>query len=182
MGNPNGGLRHGHAKLKTPTYKIWRGMRARCNRPKHKDWPKYGGRGIKVCERWSSFENFLSDMGERPSLDHTIDRIDPLGGYAPENCRWVPRAVQTAENKTTLRAVTIEGITYPSIRAACRVFGVPPTTVNMRLVDGHDLITAITTPVGGLPNRRPRESYLRKPGMPPRERDSGGRFLPTPAH
>lgn len=178
MGNPNGGLRHGHAKMKTPTYKIWRGMRARCNRPKHKDWPNYGGRGVTVCPRWDSYEAFLSDMGERPSPDHTIDRINPRGNYEPENCRWVPRAIQTSENNTRLKAVTIEGVAYHSIAAACRAFGIGRTTVNMRLNDGHDLITAITTPVRGLPNRRTKESYLPNPGTPERKRRPDGKFAP----
>lgn len=160
MGNPNGGLRHGHARDKTPTYKIWRGMRARCNRPKHKDWPNYGGRGISVCQRWDSYEAFLSDMGERPSLDHTIDRINPLGNYEPGNCRWVPRRVQTAENNTRLKPVTVKGVTYVSLAAACRAFGVSRTTANMRMRDGHPPELAVSAKRCELPKRRTRESYL----------------------
>lgn len=165
MGNPNGGLRHGHKRggKRSPTYSIWIGMKRRCKDPKVKDYARYGAKGVTVCERWdSSFVAFLEDMGERPSSEHTIDRIDPNGNYAPANCRWATRWQQLAENKRTLRAVTIDGVTYPSIRAACRVFGVSPTTVNMRLKDGHPLEIAVSTPTRGLPNTRSRESYIRK--------------------
>ena len=179
MGNPHGGLRHGHAKAghKSLVYKTWRGMRERCNRPKHKDFPRYGGRGIAVCPRWESFEAFLADMGDRPTPNHTIDRINPLGNYEPGNCRWATPQEQAAENNTRLIAVAIDGVSFPSIAAACRAFGISKTTVNMRLRDGHDLIEAITTPTRGLPNRRPKESYHRNPDTPPRERKATGQFV-----
>ncbi|MGC4018924.1 MAG: hypothetical protein QM793_06670 [Muricomes sp.] len=74
-------------------------MRQRCNNPKNTGYYLYGGRGVKVCERWeNSFENFIGDMGKAPSEDHSIDRINPFGNYEPGNCRWATDKEQ-ANNK-----------------------------------------------------------------------------------
>lgn len=89
--------RHGWSK--TPTYRTWNAMRSRCRDPQNGSYAQYGGRGIAVCARWEKFENFLEDMGERPSLDHEIDRRDPAGNYEPGNCRWITRAENNARRE-----------------------------------------------------------------------------------
>jgi hypothetical protein len=78
---------HGHAGP-TPEYRTWQAMRNRCTNQHCDKFKHYGGRGIRVCERWDSFENFLADMGLRPSDKPTLDRINPDGNYEPGNCRW----------------------------------------------------------------------------------------------
>jgi hypothetical protein len=78
----------------TVMYKTWCGMKKRCGNPNDRSYPDYGGRGIKVCERWQMFENFLADMGERPSDEHQLDRIDNDGNYEPGNVRWATRQLQ----------------------------------------------------------------------------------------
>lgn len=78
--------KHGLAH-KSGTYDIWVLMRQRCNNPKASGYSYYGGSGITVCERWDDYQNFLSDMGERPE-GLTLDREDPNGNYEPGNCRW----------------------------------------------------------------------------------------------
>lgn len=88
-GDPTFTLREMHGMNHLPEYKLWIKMRLRCNNPNDKHhYPDYGGRGIKVCERWNSFTNFYKDVGSRPSLKHSLSRIDNDGDYEPSNVEW----------------------------------------------------------------------------------------------
>lgn len=91
-----------HAQCWSPTYSSWAGMKARCLNSKQASFKNYGGRGIKVCERWMDFRNFLQDMGERPE-GMTIDRIDVNGGYEPGNCRWATSEQQASNKRNTIQ-------------------------------------------------------------------------------
>jgi hypothetical protein len=91
------------AKCYTPEYRIWCSMKYRCNNPKAKPFYLYGGRGVKVCDRWNeSFDDFIGDMGKKPSKRHSLDRIDNNGNYEPKNCRWATPDQQCANRRTSV--------------------------------------------------------------------------------
>jgi hypothetical protein len=91
-----------HGRVGTPEYKAWTGMIDRCERVGSEKFKHYGERGIKVCSRWrNSFEAFLSDMGEKPGSEYSLDRIDVNGNYAPSNCRWASQKEQMRNRRGT---------------------------------------------------------------------------------
>lgn len=94
----NKGIIHGHAirENTSPEYRSWQSMRTRCTNENSEVYSYYGGRGITICDRWlASFENFLADMGLRPDISYSLDRIDVNGNYEPTNCRWATRSIQS---------------------------------------------------------------------------------------
>ena len=97
-----------HGMCYSATYGSWSSMSERCTNPKHHNYPRYGGRGIVVCERWRSFENFFADMGERPA-GKTLDRIDNDGDYRPSNCRWATPKEQRNNQGSPLRLM-VQGL------------------------------------------------------------------------
>lgn len=119
-------------------YKIWTDIKTRCYNKNHRSYGYYGARGIKVCDRWvNSFDNFISDVGPRPSKDHSIDRIDFNLGYSPENCRWATNKEQ-ARNKRNNVFVEYNGKKMLLVEASEKS-GIPVTCLRARLLTGSDL-------------------------------------------
>lgn len=93
----------------SPEYRTWIGMKLRCLNVNRQDYPRYGGRGISICERWEkSYEQFLADMGRRPTPQYSLDRIDTNGMYEPGNCQWATRS-QQSRNRRDRNLVVING-------------------------------------------------------------------------
>lgn len=127
-----------HDKCKTPEYNIWRQMRQRCQNINAAYYKYYGARGIKVCERWEKFENFINDMGEKPTPVHTLDRIDNDGDYAPSNCVWATRKEQAQNRRPSKPLITFNGKTQ-SLKDWARDLGVRPGLLYERRGDGWSI-------------------------------------------
>jgi hypothetical protein len=140
-------FQHGHNKrgTRTKVYNAWCHMRQRCYNEKNKSYADYGGRGIRVCDRWiDSFENFLADMGEPPSAGHSIDRIDHEGHYEPGNCRWAAKVVQ-ANNKRNNRLIYFAG-EIKTLATWAREKGIEAETIGERLRRGWSIEKALSAP------------------------------------
>lgn len=153
--------KHGHNRggRRTPEYRAWASMIARCKYPKRRGYKNYGGRGISVCHRWqagdgrqSGFECFLEDVGPRPSAGHSIDRRDNNGNYEPGNVRWATK-VQQSSNKRPNITVDLYGDDI-CLKEAVRFCGaVGYTTAQARIHRGWGGEDAVTTPAGEQPKQ-----------------------------
>lgn len=126
--------RRTHGRSSSRTFRIWAGMLQRCSNPNVKCYERYGGRGILVCDRWLSFENFLADMGEAPE-GMTIDREDNDGNYEPGNCRWQSRQRQSWNTRRSI-LVEYEGQRVP-LQEAAKLAGISPGIAYYRKQRGY---------------------------------------------
>ncbi len=144
---------HGHSSggKHSRTYSAFYNMWTRCTNPKSGDFPRYGARGITICDRWRSFEAFLADMGPcPPGLE--IDRIDPNGNYEPSNCHWVTNREQ-ARNRRSTRWHTLHGETFIQADWALK-FGISRPKLSRLLGSGHT-IEQVAAQVGYVPRKPP---------------------------
>lgn len=131
-----GNIKHGLLKQFPREHQAWTRMHDRCENPNVKQWDRYGGRGIRVADRWSGdkgFPNFLDDMGPRPSSRHSIDRIDNDGHYEPGNCRWATYS-QQARNKRTSARLEYRGKFY-CFSDLSEMTGVPEKLIRTRMIE-----------------------------------------------
>lgn len=129
------GLLATHRKTRTAEYVAWVGIKGRCLNTENKNYSNYGGRGIGIDDRWAeSFENFLDDMGNKPTPSHSIDRIDNDGNYSLENCRWATKKVQ-ARNRRITRTIEYNGESK-SLAEWAEVTGIHRATIASRISAG----------------------------------------------
>jgi hypothetical protein len=133
-----------HGKSKSAIYKIWSSMIKRCENPKDESFYRYGGRGIKVCERWHDFEAFAFDMGDRPP-GKSLDRISNDGNYEPSNVKWsTPKEQQ--RNMRSNHIITVNGITG-CLTEMCERFRLPYGVVQTRIFRGWSHERAFFEPI-----------------------------------
>lgn len=134
-----------HGLSKVIEYRHWINMISRCENPDTPGFEHYGGRGIKVCDRWrSDFTNFYADMGRKPSSNHSVDRVRANGNYEPGNCRWALPKIQ-GRNKRCNRLVRVNGWKM-TLAEAAEMAPVPYNTVLYRLKRGWSIEDAISHP------------------------------------
>jgi len=139
---------HGERNLRntTPEYKSWMSAKARVSNPNTDGYEHYGGRGIKMCDRWlESYQNFLSDIGRKPTPKHTLERKDVNGDYEPANCIWATMSEQNNNRRDTER-ITRNGRSM-TVTQWCRELDLNPQTVFLRLFYGWDVERALTAPI-----------------------------------
>ena len=140
--------RPSRGQYKHPLFNIWKGIIQRCENPKHTHYPSYGARGIRMCSRWrEDFDQFAADLGERPSLDHTIDRIDSDGNYEPGNWRWALPEKQ-GNNRRDNKVIEHAGERLTQSEWSRRT-GLSIQVIAFRLSKGWSIERTLTTPKRG---------------------------------
>lgn len=132
-----------HGMNNTRIHRIWVGIRTRCYNKNEKCYKYYGGRGIKICDKWKTFEGFYEDMKEGYADNLTIDRINVDGDYCKENCRWADKETQ-ANNMRTNRMVTVNGINY-TLANLCKEYGLKYKTIHKKLSKGIPIENILKT-------------------------------------
>lgn len=122
------------SKYQSPEYKAWSNMHSRTRNTKLREYKYYGGKGIKVCERWKTFKSFYLDMGDKPTSKHTLERIDINKDYSPENCKWATWEEQQ-KNTSRSRKITLNGKTQ-ILNDWCKELDVPLATIMWRVQNG----------------------------------------------
>ena len=133
-----------HKMAYSREYAAWANMLYRCKNPNAAQYSRYGGRGIQVCSSWEKFENFIKDMGMRPSEHHSLDRIDVNGDYRPENCRWADLKTQNRNRRNT-RHYFYKGETL-SLPDLIEKYNLPKDRTLNRIRRGWDISEAIEHP------------------------------------
>jgi hypothetical protein len=147
--------RHGMTRRgsKAPEYVAWVSARRRCETPVDTHYAAYGGRGIRMCDRWrASFEAFFADMGPKPTPKHSLDRIDVNGHYEPGNCRWADAATQARNTRRNV-VLTFQGLSL-CLTDWCARLGLKRGTLERRLGNGWPVERALTAPVDTRRGRR----------------------------
>jgi hypothetical protein len=142
-------MTHGHStrigkvgQYRSKTYICWIGMKMRCLNKNHKYFYRYGGRGITVCDRWvNSFENFILDMGEKPTK-MTLERVNNDMGYYPENCKWITLK-ENANNRNNTRFLELNGLRLPIMKWVDKT-GLCKETIKYRLKSGWSIEKTLT--------------------------------------
>ena len=138
--------KHGFSTNPTPEYITWVGILSRCSNNKQDSFERYGGRGIKVCDRWKkSFYCFSKDMGKKPSINHSIDRINNNGNYTPSNCKWSTLKEQ-GRNKSNNRILTINGKSKTIVEWS-EISGINYQTIRSRVLRGYTHFQAVFNPL-----------------------------------
>jgi hypothetical protein len=136
---------HGEAgAIRTAEYQIWASMIQRCRNPKSRAFSYYGGRGIDVCSRWMAFENFIADIGHRPTPSHTLERVDNELGYTAENCVWASRRTQSRNTRHNRTIQTPYG--RMMLCDAANVSGLSPQTIAKRIARGWPVVDLFKPP------------------------------------